>query len=303
MAVITISGPADGLGHEIASKTCQRLSFILVDSALISDKLGFSGVSDAESVTELVLRREISSNQIKKLVIEQALESNVVVYNLGGEVLFRDFPGILHIKILVPNNKMPSRKLIRGKERSYIKFVEELYGKQNLGNDLYDLQVKADSKDSDLAVELIVKAAELKGITAKAGVTWKALKKLRASLEKPSPILMLNQEIKQIAMPSFAHPSEKDFAGVLDFYRIRWEYEPRTFLIEADNDGKVREEFTPDFYLPDLNLYIELTTLRQKLVTKKNRKIRRLKELYPNINIKIFYGKDYRRLLHRFGIK
>ena len=303
MAVITISGPADGLGHEIASKTCQRLSFILVDSALISDKLGLSRISDAERFAELVLRREISSNPIKKLVIEQALESNVVVYNLGAEVLFRDFPGILHIKVLASNNKMPSRKLIRDKERSYMKFVEELYGKQNLGNDFYDLQVKANSKDSDLAVELIVKAAEVKGITAKAGVTWKALKKLRASLEKPNSIPTLNQESKQIAMPSFAHPSEKDFASVLDFYRIRWEYEPRTFLIEADSDGKVKEEFTPDFYLPDLNLYIELTTLKQKLVTKKNRKIRRLKELYPDINIKIFYGKDYRRLLHRFGIK
>jgi hypoxanthine phosphoribosyltransferase len=74
-------------------------------------------------------------------------------------------------------------------------------------------------------------------------------------------------------------------------------------MIEWDKEGNVKEEFTPDFYLPDLDLYIELTTLKQKLVTKKNRKIRRLKELYPHINIKIFYGKDYRRLLQRFGIR
>jgi hypothetical protein len=104
-------------------------------------------------------------------------------------------------------------------------------------------------------------------------------------------------------MPSFAHPSEKDFAKVLDFYRIKWEYEPRSFPIEWDEEGRVIEEFTPDFYLPELDLYIELTTLKQKLVTKKNRKVRKLRELYPDVNIKIFYGRDYKRLLQKFGIK
>ncbi len=60
--------------------------------------------------------------------------------------------------------------------------------------------------------------------------------------------------------------------------------------------------FTPDFYLLDFDLYIELTTMSQKLVTKKNRKVRRLKELYPDVNIKIFYQKDFRALLARFGV-
>lgn len=303
MAVITISEQVDGLGHEIVTKTSQRLNFLLVDRALIGNKLNPSQVYDGERLTEHVLQREIPPNLVKKMVIEQALESNVVVHNLGGEILFCDFPGTLHIKVLATINKMEGRKLKRDKERNYIKFVEELYGKQNLRSDFYDLQIKVENTDSDFAADLIIKAAEIKGITAKAGVTWKALKKLSASLEKLNSVPMLNEEIKQLAMPSFAHPSEKDFTSVLDFYRIRWEYEPRSFLIEADKDGKVKEEFTPDFYLPDLNLYIELTTLKQKLVTKKNRKVRMLRELYPDINIKIFYGKDYKRLLNRFGIK
>ena len=100
----------------------------------------------------------------------------------------------------------------------------------------------------------------------------------------------------------FAHPSERVAAEILEFYHISWEYEPTTFPIEWDRDGKVIASFTPDFYLPDFDLYIELTTMSQKLVTKKNRKVRRLKELYPEINIKIFYQKDFRRLLQRFGI-
>src|SRR3990170_4121913 len=89
--------------------------------------------------------------------------------------------------------------------------------------------------------------------------------------------------------PRFAHPSEEEFARILDFYQIEWQYEPRTFLLSAAEDGKPLECFTPDFFLPAFDLYIELTTLKQSLVTKKNRKRRRLRELYPGVNIKLFY--------------
>lgn len=102
--------------------------------------------------------------------------------------------------------------------------------------------------------------------------------------------------------PRFAHESEEEFAKLLDFYGIRWEYEPRSFPLEWDETGRVVESFNPDFYLPDVNLYIELTTLKQSLVTKKNRKIRRLRQLYPNIRVKIFYGRDYRSLLFKYGL-
>jgi hypothetical protein len=100
----------------------------------------------------------------------------------------------------------------------------------------------------------------------------------------------------------FAHASERVAAEILDFYRIRWTYEPTTFPLEWDGKGNVIVSFTPDFYLVDFDLYIELTTMSQKLVTKKNRKVRRLKELYPDINVRIFYQKDFRRLLARFDI-
>ena len=107
---------------------------------------------------------------------------------------------------------------------------------------------------------------------------------------------------EKVAATAFAHPSERVAAQILDFYRIRWEYEPTTFPIEWDRHGNVIASFSPDFFLADLDLYIELTTMSQKLVTKKNRKVRRLKELYPDVNIKIFYQKDFRRLLQRFGL-
>jgi len=100
----------------------------------------------------------------------------------------------------------------------------------------------------------------------------------------------------------FAHASERVAAEILDYYLIRWQYEPRRFPIEWDGDGNVIAYFTPDFYLIDFDQYIELTTMSQKLVTKKNRKVKRLKELYPEVNIKVFYQKDFRALLARFGV-
>ena len=101
---------------------------------------------------------------------------------------------------------------------------------------------------------------------------------------------------------SFAHRSERQFASLLDFYQIEWQYEPTSFDLEWDEDGNVVKRFTPDFYLPSYHLYIEITTLNQKLVTKKNRKVRRLRELYPHIQCKIFYQRDYLSLVTKYGL-
>ena len=104
-------------------------------------------------------------------------------------------------------------------------------------------------------------------------------------------------------MVRFAHNSERQFAKLLDFYNIAWEYEPRTFTLERDRDGKPAQAFTPDFYLPAYDLYIEITTLNQRLVTKKNRKLRRLQELHPEVKIKMFYQRDYLALLVKYGLE
>jgi hypoxanthine phosphoribosyltransferase len=101
--------------------------------------------------------------------------------------------------------------------------------------------------------------------------------------------------------PTFAHASEAEMARILDFYAVRWEYEPHTFPILWNLEGAVVESFSPDFYLPDLECYLEMTTLRQKLVRKKNRKLRRLRELYPDLNVKLFYARDFRALMLKYG--
>ena len=95
--------------------------------------------------------------------------------------------------------------------------------------------------------------------------------------------------------------SEAEFARILDYYQVPWQYEPHTFPILWNLSGDVLESFSPDFYLPDADLYIELTTLRQKLVRKKNRKLRRLRELYPALRIKLFYARDFRALMLKYN--
>ena len=100
----------------------------------------------------------------------------------------------------------------------------------------------------------------------------------------------------------FSHPAEEAFARVLDFYQIRWEYEPTTFPLQWDKEGNVIAAFSPDFYLVDEDLYVELTTMKQSLVTKKNRKLRLLHKLYPHIRCKLMYRKDIEDLAVKYGL-
>ncbi len=104
------------------------------------------------------------------------------------------------------------------------------------------------------------------------------------------------------APPRFASAAELECAKVLDYYGVPWEYEPRTFVLERDEDGRVTEAFAPDFYLPEQDLYVEITVMKQSLVTRKNRKLRKLRERYPDVKIKLFYRRDLERLAQHFHL-
>jgi hypothetical protein len=108
-------------------------------------------------------------------------------------------------------------------------------------------------------------------------------------------------EVQQ-KQPQFSHPVEETFARILDYYGVEWTYEPRTFPLEWDDEGKVTVAFSPDFYLPQQDLYIELTTLRPQLIRHKNRKMRRMQELYPDVNIKLLKRQDIRDMMIKFGL-
>lgn len=109
------------------------------------------------------------------------------------------------------------------------------------------------------------------------------------------------------ALPSdrvpFQHASERRFARLLDAHGIAWRYEPDVFPIAWDARGAPEQFFRPDFHLPAYDTYIEITTSAQRLVTRKNRKIRLLREHHPHVRCKLFYQRDYRELVLRFGLE
>ena len=102
--------------------------------------------------------------------------------------------------------------------------------------------------------------------------------------------------------PRFANEAELECAKILDYYGVPWDYEPQTFVLERDEDGRVLEAFTPDFYLPEQELYLEITVMKQSLVTRKNRKLRKLRLLHPELNVKLFYKRDIERLAERYRL-
>jgi hypothetical protein len=102
--------------------------------------------------------------------------------------------------------------------------------------------------------------------------------------------------------PIFANDAERECARILDYHGVPWAYEPHTFTLEVDDKGNTLEAFTPDFYLPEQGLYLEVTTMKQSLVTKKNRKMRRLRELRPDIRVKLFYKRDIEALAQKYEL-
>jgi hypothetical protein len=177
------------------------------------------------------------------------------------------------------------------------------FGKTKATADLFDLVLNAESLTSDQMVELIETTVTSAGLKERGYLSAEAAAQLQFQMRLklahygivPTGSITLRKKM-------FAHQSEELFANLLDFYRIAWEYEPRSFPIQWDRDGNVLESFTPDFYLPEMDLYVELTTMKQSHVTKKNRKVRLLRELYPHFNVQIFYQKDFENLIFKYGL-
>jgi len=103
--------------------------------------------------------------------------------------------------------------------------------------------------------------------------------------------------------PRFVNRSELECAKILDYYGIRWDYEPHSFVLERDDEGRVVSAFTPDFYLPEQDLFIEVTVMKQSLVTRKNRKLREVRRLYPEVRVKLLYLRDIERLAQRYRLR
>lgn len=305
MAIVTISRQIGSGGDKIATRLAEELQFTLVDQTLLVELAKAQGLStsdfevlDEEKVGEERQVREqdrVYVDLLPTLITDLAAEKNLVVLGRGGQCLFRGYPGALHVRV-VANAKERVRRLMDEcgiEEDSAVRLVEESdetrrrFIQYHYGEDIdavthYDLVINTDHLSVETATRLLRLAIEMVDLVGKGREIGRWLEAARR-------------------LP-FAHPSEEEFAKVLDFYQIRWEYEPKTFPLAWDEAGHATEAFSPDFYLVDFDLFIELTTLKQSLVTEKNRKIRRFRELYPEVTLKVFYGRDYRNLLAKYGL-
>lgn len=311
MAVITISREPGALGEELAARVAGLLGFSLVDKARLVqlwseidlDQAKLAGVDEEIPFEERVIDSETEAcvKLLPDLIVQLAEEHDLVVIGRGAQGLFRNRPGTLHVRLVAPRpfriqqlqtheglSAREAGRRIRDIETQRARYLHFLYGLKWADPSLYDLTLRVDRLSIAQALNLIVAAVD----------EMKLLDVPKMEIVKD----LLPETPERRSRGRFANAAEREFARFLEFYRIPYEYEPRTFTLETDAEGKITEAFTPDFYLSEQDLYIELTTMKQSLVTRKNRKVRKLRRLYPEVNIRIFYQRDFYSLLAKYDL-
>jgi hypothetical protein len=310
MAFITVSGEPAARHEELARIAARRFNCELVTDSRLADTIASEfGAPDA-------IPGKAWPHLALSILARLGTEHHLVISSTGSELLFRNLPGILRVHVVEPEsrrlgNLMVDRRLQREEAKNVLRLMESeqasvrkhRFGRAGARLEGYDLVMNGEALSTDQMADVMESAVKSKGmleagllsLTAEAQLQFQVrLKLARFGIVPPDRVHIERKE--------FGHPSEQVFANLLDFYRIAWDYEPRSFALQWDKEGKVLEAFTPDFYLPEFDLYVELTTMKQANVTKKNRKIRLLRAIYPHVNIQVFYQKDVRDLVIKYGL-
>jgi cytidylate kinase len=311
MALIAVSGHPGCRFEEVARLAAQRLGFELLTqlriAALTSEEFGTGGAAVPDKAY---------ASLVTSVLARLATKHHLVCCAAGGELQARHFPGMLRVHVVAPENaRIGALMLDKGLERAAARqFLLDLeaadrtdrkakFGKARATADLFDMVLSAEVLSSEQMAELIETAVRSTGLEERGLLSAAAEAQLQFQMRfKLSRYGIVPPGKATLRQKMFAHQSEEMFANLLDFYRIAWEYEPVSFPIQYGRDGSVLESFTPDFYLSEFDLYVELTTMKQSLVTRKNRKVRLLRELHPQINIQVFYQKDFENLIFKYGL-
>ena len=309
MGLITVSGPPGCRAEEVARLAAQRLEYRLVSESMLRRMIvdeygGETAIPDRAYPAALV-----------SLVARLAKEDPLVLSATGAEAIAAPFPSILRVGVsasarqrtgaMMLDHQMDRTSavaLLSGLETEQRSWRRRLFRRGAPSADEMDLTLDGGSFEPDQAARLVEEAARLRGLTSEP-ITEAQL----AQIQFPARLVLARHGIvpadrAQLPRRPFANSSEQMFASLLDFYRIPWEYEPRSFPLHWDREGRVLESFTPDFYLPEFDLYIELTTMKQANVTRKNRKLKLLKQIHPHVNLRIFYQKDFQHLVFKHGL-
>jgi len=309
MAIISVSGDPGCAHEDLARAVAQRAGFELLTCRRLEESIAadFGSQEIPERAWPPLLRSAIARSAVNRHV----------VYSLeGGERLFHGFPNVLNVLLIAPPRRrigavMVDRQLDREAARRFLRESEidavaerkRRFGRGHSRLHEFDLILNDDQHTPETLAVIVEAAMASRGLldqgmlsaAAEAQVQFQArLQLAKFGLTPPDRAAGERN--------GFSHPSEEIFARLLDFYRIEWQYEPRSFPLQWDKDGHVIEAFTPDFFLPAFDLYVELTTMKQALVTRKNRKIRLLRSIYPHVNIQVFYQKDIQDLIVKYEL-
>lgn len=299
VALITVSGEPGSRHEEVARLAANRLRFELITTSWLADRV-------RDEVPNVALPVEAWPHVATSILARVATEQHLLICADGAEHLFPTHRDVLRVRVSAPESfRVGALMVDHGIDRSAAKqLMRELDGAPRTRSaKAFDLVLNAERLTTDQMGEALAAAIEALGLKVSSYLPFA----VEAQMQFNARLNLAGHGIAPLGVVKlgrrdFSHPSEEIFANLLDFYRIAWEYEPRSFALETAPDGRVVEAFTPDFYLPEFDTYIELTTMKQALVTKKNRKVRRLKELYPSIRIQVFYQRDFDNLVFKHGL-
>ncbi len=307
MTILTISRQMGSLGDEVAETLSRRFGWELITrEKLIS--MFFDPVTKphdrhmlAESAKFYLTQCQNDMTYLDFLIKslhEFARDRSAVLVGFGSQRIFANDRDAICVRIIAPEETRITRvkrqyhlstenaaKILNTAEKKHKRFVSTLYGCDLTDPTLYDLTLNTADLSPDECVAAIA-----------------ALVREREAHRQMESQTELTEAVMNPTDRALKNPAEIEFAKILDMYQIEWKYEPKTFPIEWDAEGNVILAFSPDFYLPQFDTFIELTTMNQRYVTTKNRKAKKLRELYPGTNIRIVYKKDFQSLVERFNL-
>ncbi len=294
------------LGDEIAAELACRLDCrpITRDAIFAQDLAGTADPFDLRMLQEsprYYLRQSANGGTFKehleRRLREIAGNGAAVIVGMGAQAIFADDPLALHVRTIASLKTRIGRvrdeyhvsdeeaeSILLKADKKHKRYVSTLYAIDIADPAYYDLILNTDHLDAAASTDTILKALE--GLENRQHRLVQEAGREKAGKTEKSPV--------------FKNAAEAEFAAILDMYQMEWEYEPKTFPIEWDAEGNVKMAFSPDFYLKKFDTYIEITTMNQKYVTTKNKKVKRLRELYPGIHISIVYKNDFNTLISRF---
>ncbi len=309
MALLSISGDPASRWEEVARGAAHLLNFELVTETRLAQWM-------AEEFGDTPIPARAWASAAVAVLARLAREHPLLLALDGAEHLFRPAPWLLRARVTTidahrAGNLMLDLRLeksealtrLRELDAEHKRVRKARFSRASADPSAFDLTLNLTRMDAAQAAEMLA-AAAAKRLGEQGLLSPNAADEIefetRLELAKRG---IVPARRARVTSASFGHPSEEMFANLLDFYRIQWEYEPRSFPLQWDKDGHVTEAFTPDFYLPEFDLYVELTTMKQSLVTKKNRKVKLLRAIYPHINIQVFYQKDFQDLVFKYGLR